>query len=72
MGEHSIDEEDEESSKRPKIFEMNSNCTHIVATAFGPGGSEYMEKRGLKVIKVKPKTRIEEALNLIREQEGLT
>jgi predicted Fe-Mo cluster-binding NifX family protein len=65
-GEHEHgSEEDEENSKRPKIFELNKGCTHIVAVAFGPGGQEFMEKRGLRVIRVRPRTSIEDALKAI-------
>jgi predicted Fe-Mo cluster-binding NifX family protein len=67
-GHHSIEEEDEETGKRPKIYEMNRECTHIVAVAFGPGGAEFMEKRGLKVVRVKPRTTIEQALKIVEEQ----
>jgi predicted Fe-Mo cluster-binding NifX family protein len=70
-GEHSTEEEDEEKSKRPKIFEMNKECTHIVAVAFGPGGAEFMERRGLKVIRVRPRTSISEALEIAKRELGL-
>ena len=73
-GQHSRGEEDEEESKRPKIYEMNRECTYIVAVAFGPGGEEFMKRRGLRVVRVKPRTRIDEALRqveqLLQEQEA--
>ncbi len=58
----------EEPVKRPKILELIRDCTHIVATAFGPGGQEFMEKHGLKVVKVRPGTTIEEALRIVEEK----
>ncbi|BEP16880.1 hypothetical protein PYJP_02320 [Pyrofollis japonicus] len=65
-GEHDHNmEKDEENSKRPKIFGLNKGCTHIVAVAFGPGGQEFMEKRGLRVIRVRPRTGIEDALKIV-------
>ena len=68
-GQHSLgEEEDEETGKRPKIYEMNRECTHIIAVAFGPGGAEFMEKRGLKVFRVKPRTKIEDALRMLEEK----
>jgi predicted Fe-Mo cluster-binding NifX family protein len=67
-GQHAFEEEeDEEASKRPKIYEMNKECTHIVAVAFGPGGAEFMQKRGLRVIRVKPRTTIDQALKIVEE-----
>ena len=69
-GHHDLGVEDEEKSKRPKIYELNRDCTHIVAVAFGPGGAEYMRRKGLKVVVVKPGTSIEEALEaVLREVE---
>ncbi len=61
-GEHSLDEE---SGKRRRVFELVGEADILVATAFGPGGREYMEKRGKKVVIVKPRTTVEEALSLI-------
>ncbi|MCD6324027.1 MAG: hypothetical protein J7L55_02840 [Desulfurococcales archaeon] len=62
-GQHVLDEdEEEESEKRINIYEMNKECDFIVAIAFGKGGQKFMEKRGLGVIKVKPRTTVEEAL----------
>jgi len=53
--------------KRRRILELNKDCTHIVATAMGPGGREFMESHGLRVILVKPGTSIEEALSIVEE-----
>ena len=78
--EHGEEEEEEHhhhhhghghGGKREKIYELNKDCTAIVATAFGPGGGEYMERRGLKVIKVKPWTTVEEALRIAARELGL-
>ena len=66
-GQHEHGDSEEESTKRPRIYELNKDCTCIVATAFGPGGQQFMERRGLQVVKVKPRTTIEEALSLINE-----
>ncbi len=60
-GEH----EGEEKGKRPRICEMNRECDFIVATFFGPGGREFMESRGLKVVQVKPGTSVLDALKLV-------
>ncbi len=65
-GQHEHGDE-EESTKRPRIYELNKECTCIVAAAFGPGGQQFMEKRGLRVVKVKPRTTIKEALRIIDE-----
>jgi len=51
-----------EEGKRGRIYEANSECSVIVATALGPGGREYMESRGLRVVIVKPRTSVREAL----------
>ncbi len=67
-GQHSLGGEEEEAGKRQKIYEMNRECTHIIAVAFGPGGAEFMEKRGLRVFRVKPRTRIEDALRMLERQ----
>ena len=48
--------------KRKKIHLLNKYCQTIVTTFLGPGGEEYMKNHGIKVVKVKPGTRIEEAL----------
>jgi predicted Fe-Mo cluster-binding NifX family protein len=64
-GEHSTDEEEEEKGKRPRIYEMNSGCHVIVATFFGPGGEDFMSRRGLRVVRVKPGTTVEEALSMV-------
>lgn len=58
--------------KREKIYELNRDCNAIVTTAMGPGGQEFMESRGLKVVKVKPRTTIEEALRMVEEALGLS
>ncbi|KSW11552.1 hypothetical protein CF15_01575 [Pyrodictium occultum] len=57
--------------KRAKILELNRGCNAIVATALGPGGREFMEKHGLRVIIVRPYTSIEEALRRAEEELGL-
>ncbi len=64
-------EEEEHGGKREKIYMLNRECDAIVATAFGPGGGEYMERRGLRVFRVKPRTRVEEALRMVEEALGL-
>lgn len=51
-----------EEGKRRRIYEMVSGCDIIVATFFGPGGREYMESRGLRVVTVSPGTTLLEAL----------
>ena len=51
-----------ETGKRRRIYQLNRGCSAIVATALGPGGAEFMEEHGLRVIKVKPHTTIREAL----------
>ena len=65
-GQHEHGDE-EEPTKRPRIYELSKECTCIVATAFGPGGQQFMEERGLRVVKVKPRTTIKEALRIIDE-----
>ncbi len=57
----------EESEKRGKIYEMNKECDYIVAVAFGRGGQRFMEERGLNVVKVRPKTTLEDALRNVEE-----
>ena len=59
---HHGEEEGEEHGKRPKILGLQEGCSAVVATAFGPGGEDYMRRRGLVVVKVRPRTSIEEAL----------
>ena len=54
--------EEEESGKRKSMYEMNRECNLLVAIAFGLGGQEYMEKLGMKVIKLSPKSTVEDAL----------
>jgi len=51
--------------KRKKIFEIIKDADVIVYTFFGPGGEEFMKKRGKKVVKVEPKTKIEEVLKAL-------
>ncbi|MEB3760097.1 MAG: hypothetical protein GSR72_03930 [Desulfurococcales archaeon] len=51
--------------KREKIHLLNKYCQIIVTTFLGPGGEEYMENHGIKVVKVRPGTRIEEALKQV-------
>ncbi len=60
--------EEAEKGKRPRIVELlkRHGCEAIVATAFGPGGREYMERSGLRVYTVKPGTEIWDALRAIR------
>ncbi len=67
-GRHEHGEEAEERGKRKAIVEMlkSKGCEAIVATAFGPGGKEYMEKSGLRVYTVKPGTEVWEALREIQ------
>ncbi len=67
-GHHHHGGEEEEHGKRPRILELQKGCTAVVATAFGPGGEDYMRKHGLVVVKVRPRTSVEEAL---REAEKL-
>ena len=64
-GEH---EHGEERGKRPRIRELNKECNYIVASSFGPGGEEFMEKSGFTVVKVSPGTLLLEALRYV---EGL-
>jgi predicted Fe-Mo cluster-binding NifX family protein len=65
------EEEDEHehgvSRKRKVIVDLNDECDIFVYTVFGPGGEEYMKKRGKIIVRVKPKTTIEEALKLVDE-----
>lgn len=68
-GEHEHD--GGESSKRPRIYELNKGCTHIVSVAFGPGGQQFMERHGLVVVRVRPRTTIREALALVSERVAL-
>jgi len=56
--------------KRRRILELNHDCTHLVATAFGPGGKEFMESQGLRVVIVKPGTTVGEALSIVEEMLG--
>lgn len=56
-----------DEEKRRRILELNRGCTHIVATAMGPGGKEFMESHGVRVVLVKPRTSIEEALSIVEE-----
>ena len=51
--------------KRRKIHSLNKDCQTIVTTFLGPGGEEYMIQHGIRVVKVKPGTRIEEALKQV-------
>jgi len=60
-----------EEGKRAKIVALQEGCTAIVAVAFGPGGEEYMERRGLRVVKVPPRASIEDALRAAEEALGL-
>ena len=64
---HGHSAREEESTKRPRIYGLSKECTCIVATAFGPGGQQFMEDRGLQVVEVKPWTTIEKALSLVEE-----
>jgi len=67
-----IHEHDEtEPGKRRKILELNSGCNIIVAVAFGKGGREFMERNGIRVIIVKPRTTINDALVLVEKQFGV-
>jgi predicted Fe-Mo cluster-binding NifX family protein len=70
-GHHSHDEAEEEKGKRPKILAMQQGCDVLVAVAFGPGGEEFMKKHGLKVVKVKPRTTIKDALEEAARMLGL-
>lgn len=58
----------EEHGKRRKILQLISGADILVATFFGPGGREYMERHGKKVVTVKPGTSIEEALRIVQEE----
>ncbi len=69
-GEHHH-EEDEEHSKRPRILALQEGCNVIVAVAFGPGGEEYMKRRGIVVVRVRPRTGMDEALRRVEEALGL-
>lgn len=59
-----------EEGKRRRIYEMVSGCDVIVATFFGPGGREYMESRGLRVVTVRPGTTLLEALEAAASAQG--
>ncbi len=69
------DEEEEHHHEDPKkrrhIFELNKDCNILTATFFGAGGEEFMKKHGLRVVKVKPKTTILEALETVCKETGL-
>jgi len=69
-GEHHH-EEGEEHGKRPRILALQEGCNVIVAVAFGPGGEEYIRKHGIAVVKVRPRTSIDEALRRVEEALGL-
>ncbi len=62
---------EEERGKRRKILEMISGCSVVVSVAFGPGGREFMERHGKRVVMVKPRTRIVDALRRVEEELGL-
>lgn len=64
-------EEEEEKGKRRRILELISGCDVVVAVAFGPGGREFMERHGKRVVIVKPRTRIVDALRRVEEELGL-
>ncbi len=66
-GSHEHGEEAEERGKRRGILELlkRYGCDAIVATAFGPGGREFMERHGLRVYTVRPGTEVWEALESI-------
>ncbi|ABU81353.1 NifB/NifX family molybdenum-iron cluster-binding protein [Ignicoccus hospitalis] len=53
--------------KRQKILELNKDCDIFVYTVFGPGGEDFMKKHGKVVVRVKPRTTIEEALRAVEE-----
>jgi len=69
---HGHDEEgEEEKGKRKGILELIRECDVVVSVAFGPGGKEFMERRGKRVVMVKPRTRIVDALRRVEEELGL-
>ncbi len=57
--------------KRKEILRINENCDVFVYTVFGPGGEEFMKKHGKKVVRVKPKTSIEDALKMVETELSL-
>ncbi len=58
------------AEKRMKIFELVKDADVLVYTVFGPGGEEFMKKRGKVLVRVKPKTTIEEALEEVTRALG--
>ena len=58
------------AEKRKKILELNKDCDVFVYTVFGPGGEEFMKSHGKKLVRVKPKTKIEEALREVEKSLG--
>jgi len=65
--EHEHEHEHGVKEKRVKIVDLNKDCDVFVYTVFGPGGEEFMKKVGKKVINVKPKTTIDEALEEVEK-----
>ena len=53
--------------KRKLILELNKNCDIFVYTFFGPGGEEFMKAHGKKIVRVPPRTSIEDALRIVSE-----
>lgn len=62
-GMHELDEN--ESGKREKIFLLNKACSHIAAVFFGKGGEEFMREKGFSIVKVPPKTTVDDVLKRI-------
>ncbi len=54
--------------KRSLILELNRSCGFVVATAFGPGGHEFIRSKGIEPIIVRPGTRIAEALEMVKKR----
>ena len=65
---HNLGHEDESSEKGKRKAILGKLRQHqaskIIMTAMGPGGKEFFEKHGFKVIGVKPGTTIEDAVNI--------
>ncbi len=67
-GKHEHGDGGEERGKRPRILELNRGCDVLVAVAFGPGGEEFMRRHGLRVVKVRPRTSIADAIRAVEEE----